>query len=161
MRRGTAYAALAAAMVASLGLTVQLGAAKPSGNPPGANGTVKIDGIPFDSHPNNQPHVSCIFQVDFYGFDQGPYNAEVKFEIHPPSGKGRNLLTDTVFIGQDPAGGGTDLDAEETYDLNLLVWSTERHKQGFHIKLTVKAPGAGGKIATKHKVFWAKDCIDP
>jgi hypothetical protein len=130
-------------------------------DPKGANGTVKIDGQPFDTHPNNQPHVSCVFQVDFYGFDEGNFNADVTFTIHPPSGKGRVIRTDTVFIGEDAAGGGTDLDAERTYDLNFDVLARERHKQGFHIKLTVKAPGRGGKIAKKSKVFWAKDCIDP
>ena len=71
------------------------------------------------------------------------------------------IRQDTVFIGEDPAGGGTDLDAEREYDLNMDVFASERHKQGFHIKLTVEAPGAGGKMATKHKVFWARDCIDP
>jgi hypothetical protein len=130
-------------------------------DPKGANGTVKIDGKPFDTHPNNQPHVGCVFQVDFYGFDQGPFNARVTFTIQPPSGKGRVIRRDTVFVGEDAAGGGTDLDAERTYDLNMDVFARERHKQGFHIKLTVEAPGRGGKIATKHKVFWARDCIDP
>jgi hypothetical protein len=136
--------------------------AAPSKNPPGANGTVKIDDRPFDSHPNNEPHVGCVFQVDFYGFDKGNYNANVTFTIQPPSGKGRVIRRDTVFIGEDVAGGGTDLDAERTYDLNWDVYSYERHpKQGFHIKLDVQAPGANGKIAKKSKVFWARDCIDP
>ena len=36
-------------------------------NPPGNNGTIKIDDTPFDDHPNNEPHVGCVFQVDFYG----------------------------------------------------------------------------------------------
>ena len=40
-------------------------------NPPGNDGTVKIDGLDFDRHPNNEPHVGCTFEVDFYGFDAG------------------------------------------------------------------------------------------
>jgi hypothetical protein len=36
-----------------------------AGGPPGNNGTVKIDGQPFDNHPDNQPHVGCDFEVDF------------------------------------------------------------------------------------------------
>jgi hypothetical protein len=160
--RGPIGAALAAAALASLALTAQFGAAaKPANNPPGANGTVKIDGQPFDTAPDNQPHVGCVFQVDFYNFDKGNYNAKVQFDIHPPSGKDRVIRQDTVFVGQDIAGGGRDLDAERTYDLNMDVLARERHKQGFHIKLTVEAPGAGGKIAKKSKVFWAKDGIDP
>jgi hypothetical protein len=43
------------------------GATGPPANngPPGNNGTVKIDRAPFDSHPDNEPHVGCKFEVDF------------------------------------------------------------------------------------------------
>ena len=154
--------AAGASVTALAACAAMAGAAFAGGNPPGANGTIKLDDRPFDSHPNNEPHVGCVFQVDFYGFDKGNYNAGVTFTIQPPSGKGRVIRRDTVFIGQDNAGGGTDLDAERTYDLNMDVFSWERHpKQGFHIKVDVQAPGAGGKIAKKSKVFWARDCIDP
>src|SRR6266542_3347355 len=70
-------------------------------NPPGNNGTIKVDGLPFDDQPNNEPHVGCTFQIDFYGFDQGDLNADVLFEAIPPTGTGQELLTDTVFIGED------------------------------------------------------------
>jgi hypothetical protein len=154
--------ALGASVAAVAVCAVMAGGALAGGNPKGANGTIKLDDKPFDSHPNNEPHVGCVFQVDFYGFDKGNYNAAVTFTIHPPSGKGRVIRRDSVFIGEDNAGGGTDLDAERTYDLNMDVFSYERHpKQGFHIKVDVQAPGAGGKIAKKSKVFWARDCIDP
>jgi hypothetical protein len=43
-------------------------------DPPGNNGTVKIDDVPFDDHPNNEPHVGCVFQVDWYGFDEGDFS---------------------------------------------------------------------------------------
>ncbi|MDX6583573.1 MAG: hypothetical protein QOI10_2757 [Solirubrobacterales bacterium] len=149
------------AVAATLALSAFGSAAKPANNPPGANGTVKIDGVPFDTAPDNQPHVGCVFQVDFYGFDQGPYDASVNFTMQPPSGR-RSVLDDTVFVGEDPAGGGTDLDAEATYDLNMLVYASERHpQQGFHVTLTVLAPGAGGKVAKKSKTFWLTDCVDP
>jgi hypothetical protein len=154
--------AVGASLTAVAACAAMAGGAFAGGNPPGANGTIKLDDKPFDSHPNNEPHVGCVFQVDFYGFDKGNYNANVTFTIQPPSGKGRVVRRDTVFIGQDNAGGGTDLDAERTYDLNMDVFSYERHpKQGFHIKVDVQAPGAGGKVAKKSKVFWARDCIDP
>jgi len=155
--RGTIGACVAAVAACA----VMAGGAFAGGNPPGANGTVKIDGQPFDTAPNNQPHVGCVFQVDFYGFDRGNYNASVDFDLQAPSGT-RHLRSDTVFIGQDNAGGGTDLDAERTYDLNMDVMRAEKHpKQGWHIKVTIGAPGAGGKIAKKSKVFWVHDCIDP
>lgn len=163
-RRGLRFAMLAAVGVWAVALAVNLTGtfSKPNNNPRGANGVIKIDDVPFDSHPNNEPHVGCVFQVDFYNFDQGSYNAGVTFEIWPPSGKGRVARTDTVFVGEDPAGGGRDLDASRTYDLNYDVYASERHaKQGFHVKVTVNAPGAGGKVAKKSKVFWVHDCIDP
>lgn len=128
-------------------------------NPPGANGTVKIDGLAFDSAPNNEPHVGCSFQVDFYGFDQGAYNANVEFSVKPPTGKSTALLTDTVFIGEDPAGGATDLDAERTYNLSqALLPYTPHPKQGYHVYVTVSAQGADGKVAIKQKVFWVQAC---
>ena len=39
-------------------------------DPPGNNGTIKVDAAPFDDAPNNEPHVDCVFQIDFYGFDE-------------------------------------------------------------------------------------------
>ena len=62
-------------------------------NPAGNNGTVKIDGLEWDNHPDNEPHVGCTFEVDFYGFDEGDLWADVIFEAHPPTGHGV-LLTE-------------------------------------------------------------------
>jgi len=128
-------------------------------NPPGNNGTVKIDALPFDDAPNNEPHVGCRFQVDFYGYDQGDLDADVTFESHPPTGPRRVLLTDTVFIGEDDnSGGGSEagLDASQTYTLNFA--GIEPHpQQGFHVKLTVRAEGSQG-ADVKHKVFWVQGC---
>src|SRR5262245_32942261 len=87
-------------------------------NPPGANGTIKIDDVAFDSHPDNEPHVGCNFEVDFYGFDEGDYFAGVTFAVQPPTGKFIDLQGDIIDIGEDPAGGGTDLDAHRAYDLS-------------------------------------------
>jgi hypothetical protein len=126
-------------------------------DPPGNNGTVKIDGVEFDTHPNNEPHVGCIFQVDFYGYDEGDLDANVLFEAHPPTGDAV-LLQDVVSIGEDAAGGGTDLDAEATYDLSGPLSAYEAHpQQGYHVKLTVNAEGSHG-ADVKHKVFWVTGC---
>jgi hypothetical protein len=157
--------AVVAAGVAFLGSMGPLSFAKPSGsgpakgNPKGNNGTVKVDGVPFDELPNNEPHVGCAFQIDFYGFDQGNLYANVTFAGQPPTGGG-TLLSDTVFIGGDPAGGGTDLDASRTYDLRGRFVGIQPHpKQGYHVKLTVHADGSRG-ADVKHKVFWVSGC-DP
>jgi hypothetical protein len=86
-------------------------------DPPGNNGTVKVDGVVFDDDPNNEPHVDCIFQIDWYGFDEGDFLSHVTFEVRPPTGKPVVLLEDDVFIGEDDnSGGGSEagLDASET-----------------------------------------------
>jgi hypothetical protein len=138
----------------------------PPADPAGNNGTVKIDEVPFDDHPDNEPHVSCAFQVDFYGFDEGDLSATVLFEAVPPTvpdgteppGGGVELLTDELAIGEDAAGGGTDLDASATYDLTEALAGIEAHpRQGWHVKLTVHAEGSQG-ADTKHKVFWVTGC---
>jgi hypothetical protein len=143
-------------------LTLLTGLAWAGPNPPGNNGTIKIDDTPFDDHPNNEPHVGCVFQVDFYGYDQGDLDATVTFEAHPPTlrdGDDQVLLTDTVFIGEDDnSGGGSEagLDASETYTLDLI--GIEPHaNQGVHVKLTIHAEGSQG-ADVKHKVFWVTGC---
>lgn len=153
--------------VALVGVLAGPAAARSAGDPPGNNGTVKIDGVAFDDHPNNEPHVGCEFQVDFYGFDEGDdLQASVTFEAVPPTqgeppAEGEDpepLLTGDVFIGEDAAGGGTDLDASETYDLTEALGAIEPHpRQGWHVKLTVHADGSQG-ADTKHKVFWVEGC---
>jgi hypothetical protein len=131
-------------------------------DPGGNNGTVKVDGIAFGAHQNNEPHVGCIFEIDFYNYDAGGLEATVTFTGQAPTGKGIVLIdSDTVELQDDPAGGGTDVDAQEEYDLSTLVGQLgDAHKkQGYHIKLTVHAEGSKGKD-TKHKVFWVK-CAPP
>jgi hypothetical protein len=126
--------------------------------PPGNNGTVKIDGVEFDEHPNNQPHVGCVFQVDFYGYDAGNLNADYGFSLVPPTSDGST--GGSVFIGEDAAGGGTDLDAEVTVDLSSLIAQSglsPHPQQGYHVKLTVHADGSQG-ADVKHKVFWVTGC---
>jgi hypothetical protein len=132
-------------------------------DPGGNNGTVKVDGIAFGAHQNNEPHVGCIFEIDFYNYDAGGLEATVTFTGQAPTGKGIVLIdSDTVELQDDPAGGGTDVDAQEEYDLSTLVGQLgDAHKkQGYHIKLTVHAEGSKGKD-TKHKVFWVKCASSP
>jgi hypothetical protein len=146
--------------VALAGCLALAGLATPAfADPPGNNGTVKIDGEAFDDHPNNEPHVGCTFQVDFYGFDKGDLYADVTFKAHPPTGDRQTLKKDKVFIGEDDnSGGGSEkgLDASVTYTLDFT--GIEPHpKQGFHVKLTINADGSKG-ADVKHKVFWVQEC---
>jgi hypothetical protein len=157
VRRGTRVAVVISMAIVSCLALAGLAAAAP--NPPGNNGTIKVDRVPFDDAPDNEPHVGCTFQVDFYGFDQGDLFADVTFEAHPPTGPVQVLLTDTVFIGEDDnAGGGSQagLDASQTYTLDFD--GIQPHpNQGFHVKLTIHADGSQG-ADTKHKVFWVTGC---
>ena len=157
VRRGTRVAVVISMAIVSCLALAGLATAAP--NPPGNNGTIKVDGVPFDDAPDNEPHVGCTFQVDFYGFDQGDLFADVTFEAHPPTGPVQVLLTDTVFIGEDDnAGGGSQagLDASQTYTLDFD--GIQPHpNQGFHVKLTIHADGSQG-ADTKHKVFWVTGC---
>jgi hypothetical protein len=154
---------LFAAVLALIAVASLASVASAAPNPPGNNGTVKIDDVPFDDLPNNEPHVGCTFQVDFYGYDEGDLDAQVTFEAHPPTlraGDDQVLLTDTVFIGEDDnSGGGSEagLDASETYTLDFT--GIEPHpNQGFHVKLTINAEGSQG-ADVKHKVFWVSGCV--
>jgi hypothetical protein len=160
-----AYVAALGVLILGIAALTELPALKttPAGaNPPGNNGTIKVDGVPFDDLPDNEPHVSCTVQIDFYGFDQGDLNADVLFEAIPPTGTGQELLTDTVFIGEDDnSGGGSEagLDASQTYDLTAVLQAfTPQPQQGYHVKLTIHADGSIG-ADTKFKVFWVGPCL--
>src|SRR6266508_2297591 len=164
--RAIALVGLLTAMLIAGGLALPpiAGAARrdPAG-PPANNGTIKIHTEPSDSAPHNQPHVTCVFTVNFYGYDKGDLFASVTFTAHPPtlrSGGDQVLLTDPkVFIGQDSnAGGGSEagLDASQTYTLDL-TGITPHPKQGVHVKLTINADGSQG-ADVKHKVFWVTGC---
>ena len=158
--RSAGWSAVCAGVMLSAGSLVLAPAADAS-DPPGNNGTVKVDDRPFDSIPNNRPHVGCVFRIDFYGFDENVGDATVTFSMQAPT---KNVGLEVVSgdttpdIGEDPAGGGTDVDAEQTY---TLAFDGDPHpRQGYHVKLTVDAPGSIG-ADTKHKVFWVQDCSAP
>src|SRR3954470_23915833 len=77
-------------------------AAFASANPPGNNGTVKVEGETFDSLHDNDPHVGCQLLIQWYGFDAGARTTTVTFDAQPPTGtgQGQTLLTDTfTFTG--------------------------------------------------------------
>jgi hypothetical protein len=150
---GLAAAAVAAAVIS----VASMASAAPSGDPPGANGTIKIHKLASDEGTENQPHVTCTFTVQFFGFDANE-QGRLTFTAQPPTGKGQVLLDfGPVTISTDSAGGGpNDPDAAFSFSLNdfNLDSITPHPIQGFHVKLTVETTGG----ATKHKVFWIKPC---
>jgi len=132
------------------------GASVALGDPPGNNGTVKINSQDVDSSEDisNVPHVPCDFQVEFFGFDEGQ-TATITFTIHPPSGDGDVLLSETKTISNDPAAGGLN-DVDEVFPYSGTSFGLDRFtaqpQQGFHVKLTIESSGVPGGV--KHKVFW-------
>jgi LPXTG-motif cell wall-anchored protein len=163
MATNAVKAAIAGGALIALGLAAPApaGARTGQGDPAGNNGTVKIDGVAFDDHPDNEPHVGCVFQVDLYGFDQGDLDAGVTFTLVAPTAADGDLVAEDLPIGEDAAGGGTDLDASATYDLSVALAAVEPHpQQGIHLRLTVHADGSQG-ADTKFKEFWVTGCGTP
>lgn len=131
-------------------------------DPAGNNGTVKITPIgQDDGTPQNNPHVPCGFDIEWYGFDEGAdIISTVSLAMQAPTKDVELTLggPSEVFVGGDPAtGAGTEtgLDGEATY---YPTFVGEAHpQQGYHIKLTVQTPGSQG-ADTKYKVFWVEPC---
>jgi hypothetical protein len=149
----------AAVLLAGFSVIALTAGAASATHPPGNNGTVKVEGVDIDSIPDNDPHVGCIFTIEFRGFDEGNLNATYSLDAQPPSGRDINLTSGSTFIGEDPAGGANDLDATVVINLNGTNLSdlVEHPQQGFHLKLTVHAEGSIGND-TKYKVFWVTGC---
>jgi len=154
-------AAVAALTVAGWGAMALPAAAYPgTGDPAGNNGTVKItphaedDGI-----PQSTPHVSCVFDIEWYGFDEGAdIVSTVVFTMQAPTSDVGLSHTEPsqVFVGGDAASGaGTDFDGEASYTLGFTGNPDPQH--GYHVRVTVHTPGSQG-ADTKHKVFWVSPC---
>lgn len=138
-------------------------AKKDENNPPGNNGTVKIEEANSTTEmPDNHPHVGCSFKIEFRGYDKGDLHATWELAAHPPSGKGEIVREGTLFIGEDGAGGANDLDGTVLVTLTAadLAGLTRQDQQGYHLKLTVHADGSKG-ADVKHKVFWVDGCGTP
>lgn len=131
-----------------------------AGEPAGNAGTIKIDGVQIDNLPDNDPHVGCEFEVDFYGY-QADQVVTLTFETLPPTGR-RLLVTKTkVLDGDGHAGGGStsgwDGSKDVTLDGKFEPGDDWQPHQGYHVKLTVDAPGSKG-ADSKYKVFWVRGC---
>ena len=157
-RTGYALTAMSVLVLASavISLPTTAGAAGAGGN----NGTVKIDGsVIGNGGPGNDPHVGCIFHIDWSNFDPNPTapSANVSFDAQPPTGN-VNLLTD-AFIFPNPPGNGT---ASRTYDLSaaLNAAGLTPHSQGYHISVTINTTDSNGSNV-KSKTYWVQGCKGP
>lgn len=143
--------------------------------PVGNNGVLKVDGIDVDapgggpegapgrSHRDNEPHVSCQFNLDWYGFEQGAGTSDVSFELWGPN-KGYELTpSPAADVGGDAQGDADDQDATQQYDLSAALAAAKadgaepNDQQGFLVKVTVETPGLSQGADVKHKVFWIDD----
>ena len=130
-------------------------------NPPGNNGTIKIEQVAADDVPQNNPHQSCELRVEWYGFDEGDVvESEVSFEPQAPTADSTIGVdgTNPVFVGGDAASGaGTDTgwDGSEVYRLSFT--GDPHPQQGYHVKVTVHTPHSLGNDS-KSKVFWIEPC---
>jgi hypothetical protein len=153
IHRGLALAATLASV--AWGATALPATADPAGN----NGTVKITPVAEDDGiPQNTPHVSCGFDIEWYGFDEGAdIVSNVEFTMQAPTSDAGLSATEPaqVFVGEDAAGGGTDHDGEATYTLDFT--GAPDPQQGYHVAVTVHTPGSHG-ADTKRKVFWVEPC---
>jgi hypothetical protein len=144
--------------VLAIGL-VGLLAAPALADPPGNNGTVKIDGIPLDEHPNNEPHPGCLFEVDFYGFGAN-LNATSTFSAQPPTGSFQVLTAVNTTLDNDDSDGGGSVAGYDggtgPVDLSPHLAGIIPHpQQGFHVKVQVDVPeGSDSNAYSKYKVFW-------
>jgi hypothetical protein len=157
---GRGLAVAAALTLVGWGAVALPAAADPdgSGDPAGNNGTVKI--TPHaGGDGENTAHVSCDFDIEWYGFDEGAdVVSTVVFTMQAPTGDVglSGAEPSQVFVGGDPAGGaGNDFDGEATYTLGFAGGADPQ--QGYHVKVSVHTPGSQG-ADTKHKVFWVQPC---
>ena len=154
-------------VLATLALGVAVVAVAPNaftiaGEPYGNAGTIKIDGEDWDNLPNNEPHVGCDFEVDFYGYERNQ-GVTLTFETLPPTGRREWDPWMTRLDGDDGndghAGGGSTSGYDGSINVTLDFKSNDDYQphQGYHVKLTIDTPGGKG-ADTKHKVFWVSGC---
>jgi hypothetical protein len=162
-RKGILSAVLGLLLTATGAFVLVQPASATGDEPPGANGSVKIDEAPVDSDPSNEPHVGCGFSLQFFGFDEGTNTASVTFEAWPGTGdktgvgalKGAASFT---FDGERPPGNALNHTEDYLLDTSEL---TPNDKGEVHIKVDVTVTDAGGKVAFhKYKVFWTGACLD-
>ena len=157
-RAGVVLAAITICLAAFVGF----GQANPSnsskadaGNtPPGNKGTVKVDDESFDGIPDNDPHPGCQFYLQFFFFPRET-TATYTFAMWNPTTQD-NKSKGPSTGGSIPLDPTTKPNAERLIDLTSFLQGSgiaPQSQQGWHVKLTIHAPGAQG-ADVKHKVFW-------
>jgi len=146
------FAPIAIALLVVSAAFISTAGAAPSSNhvPPGNKGTVKIDDEAFNGIPDNDPHEPCTFRLQFFFFPRET-NATYSFKLIPPTKGGSTGGS----IALDPS---AKPNADTVIDLTDFLTNSgvdPQPLQGYHVKLTIHAPGAQG-ADVKHKVFWVE-----
>ncbi|MBW3667291.1 MAG: hypothetical protein KY394_06825 [Actinobacteria bacterium] len=125
-----------------------LGALAQEGNP----GTVKVDDKPFDSETDNEPKTNCVFQIDFYGFED--QTAVVTLAAQPPTGNEQLFTTEVALT---TAESGEELSGSVTVDLTdeLEAFDPAQAEQfDYKVDLTVETVNPDQSADTKNGIFF-------
>ena len=129
----------AAALVLAVAVLLGVGASVAAGDPPGNNGTVKIDFATGPITHANHPHPGCPFRISGFGFDS---NQAFNLFIEPQG-------------GPNVAGSGTLSDAFSADANGSFVRGPYEGLAAGMYKLDLGTHQGGGK---KFKVFRIPEC---
>lgn len=144
------------------GRTATAPAAAPisKGDPRGNNGTFKVDGPVLDTSHGNEPHVSCAFRLNLFGYDAGQLG-RIAFTAVAPTPGATTRVDGLPLISASSAKGGR-------YDGSYPVAGTLSAGDlgldpavAHHVKVRVEAVNADGSEVpggAKTKVFWLEPC---
>lgn len=125
-------------------------------NPPGNNGTVKINDEDADNGQGNEPQLTaCTLNIKWFGFDTGTRKSTVSFEAQSPTQQSQLL---TPATAQEETFEGTGVGGtNQAYSKNYTMSFTGAPQaQGYHVKVVVTTDGSQGND-TKSKTFWLPD----
>ena len=138
---------------------------KPAGaartaDPRGNNGTFKVDGPVLDTSHGNEPHVSCEFRLNFFGYDAGQL-ADISVTAIAPTRGATTRVSGLQLISSNPAKGGLyggSYPATGTWSaVDLGLDPTQRQ----HVRVSVTSFNPDGSDVpggAKSKVFWLEPC---
>lgn len=128
-------------------------------DPPGNNGTIKIDPYGATNGHANAPHPGCDFRLQLFGFDKGQTGTITFVGQAPTKGAVTSQpLPGTQQLSSTKAGGGKDVDAYFDLRGESLGLTGTPAKQGYHVKVLVDPDNAPD--GAKSKVFWL-NCPGP
>ena len=140
-------------------LVAGAGSALAGGNPPGNNGTVKFDGMPFERPKRTSRTSGAPSRSTSSGSIRARSPGRRRSSSSRRPGTASCWSTPPSSAATRPV--AVPISTGPSYeDLSAAIASsgaTAQPNQGFHVRLTVEAQGSIGAM-TKHKTFWVTDC---